>query len=166
MTNEEALNLLQHKLDLAVDDALIMTDKEYEVFSLCVKALEKEDILDKIRAKIEFKTRIVLKGTPSYNSIKTELKSYEDCISRQAVINAIANTCFWLSADNWEELTKCINSISSTTPHPKMGRWIQVDDKKCKCSECDVIHFIAMYPFGHKNYCPNCGARMESEDKE
>lgn len=36
-----------------------------------------------------------------------------DLISRQAVINAIANTCFWLSADNWEELTKCINSIPS-----------------------------------------------------
>lgn len=36
-----------------------------------------------------------------------------DLISRQAVINAIANTCFWLSADNWEELTECINSIPS-----------------------------------------------------
>ena len=34
-----------------------------------------------------------------------------DLISRQTVINAIANTCFWLSANNWEELTKCINSI-------------------------------------------------------
>lgn len=52
MTNEEALNLIQHKLDLAVDDALIMTDKEYEVFSLCAKALEQEGILDKIRAEI------------------------------------------------------------------------------------------------------------------
>ena len=36
-----------------------------------------------------------------------------DLISRQTVINAIANTCFWLSANNWEELTKCINSIPS-----------------------------------------------------
>ena len=36
-----------------------------------------------------------------------------DLISRQAVINAIANTCFWLSANNWEELIKCINSIPS-----------------------------------------------------
>ena len=36
-----------------------------------------------------------------------------DLINRQSVINAIANTCFWLSADNWEELTKCINSIPS-----------------------------------------------------
>lgn len=42
MTNKEALDLIQHKLDLAVDDASIMTDKEYEAFSLCAKALEKE----------------------------------------------------------------------------------------------------------------------------
>lgn len=36
-----------------------------------------------------------------------------DLISRQSVINTIANTCFWLSADNWEELVNCINSIPS-----------------------------------------------------
>lgn len=42
MTKEEALSYIQHKLDLAVDDALIMTDKEYEIFSLCAKALEQE----------------------------------------------------------------------------------------------------------------------------
>lgn len=43
----------------------------------------------------------------------------EDTISRQAVINRIANTCFWLSADNWKELIKCINSISTVTPAEK-----------------------------------------------
>lgn len=42
--------------------------------------------------------------------------SCEDAISRQAVINAIANTCFWLSANNWEELTKCIDSLPSVKP--------------------------------------------------
>ncbi len=42
MTREEALYYIQHKLDLAVDDPLIMDDKEYEIFSLCAKALERE----------------------------------------------------------------------------------------------------------------------------
>ncbi len=41
------------------------------------------------------------------------------------------------------------------------GRWIQVDDRKCKCSECEVITLIAQYPHGDKNYCPNCGAKMD-----
>lgn len=42
----------------------------------------------------------------------------------------------------------------------KRGHWIQVDDTKCRCSECDVITLIAQYPHGEKNYCPNCGAKM------
>ena len=49
---------------------------------------------------------------------------------------------------------------------PKTGHWIRVDDTKLRCSECDVIHFIAMYPSGEINFCPNCGADMrESEDE-
>ena len=49
---------------------------------------------------------------------------------------------------------------------PKTGHWIRVDDTKLKCSECDVIHFIAMYPSGEINFCPNCGAKMEVEKNE
>lgn len=41
------------------------------------------------------------------------------------------------------------------------GRWICADNAKCKCSECDTVAFIALYPpFADKNYCPNCGAKM------
>lgn len=42
----------------------------------------------------------------------------------------------------------------------KKGHWIQIDDTKCKCSCCDIIAFIALYPSGDKNFCPNCGAIM------
>lgn len=41
------------------------------------------------------------------------------------------------------------------------GRWIQVDATKCRCSHCDIIAFIALYPHGDKNFCPNCGAKMD-----
>lgn len=40
------------------------------------------------------------------------------------------------------------------------GRWIQIDETKCKCSECDTITYIAQYPRGQKNFCPNCGTDM------
>ena len=44
------------------------------------------------------------------------------------------------------------------------GRWIQVDETKCRCSECETIAFIALYPNGSdKNYCPHCGCRMQDE---
>ena len=41
------------------------------------------------------------------------------------------------------------------------GRWKQVDETKCRCSRCDIIALICLYPHGDKNYCPNCGAKMD-----
>ena len=43
----------------------------------------------------------------------------------------------------------------------KTAHWIRADDNKCRCSECDIIAFIAVYPHGDKKYCPNCGSKME-----
>ena len=47
MTKEKALELINHKLDLACDDALIMSDVEYEVLQICAKALEQEPFINK-----------------------------------------------------------------------------------------------------------------------
>lgn len=44
--------------------------------------------------------------------------------------------------------------------------WIQIDQTKCKCSRCKVITLIAQYPHGDKNYCPNCGAKMDGGEHE
>lgn len=82
-----------------------------------------------------------------------------DLISRQAVINAIANTCFWLSADNWEELTKCINSIQ---PVENKGKWEKIWRTDCECSEyvCSKCGCGEDYM---KDFCPNCGADMRGD---
>lgn len=50
----------------------------------------------------------------------------DDLISRQAVINSIANTNFWLSAENWQELMKAIDSVPSVQPEQ---RWIPVTER-------------------------------------
>ena len=43
----------------------------------------------------------------------------------------------------------------------KRGRWLNTNTpNQLRCSSCDVIHFIAQYPHGDINYCPNCGADM------
>ena len=44
------------------------------------------------------------------------------------------------------------------------GHWEQVDDTKCRCSNCDIIALIGLYPHGDMNYCPNCGAKMDEEE--
>ena len=68
-----------------------------------------------------------------------EQQPCEDCISRQAVINAIANTCFWLSADNWEELIKCINSISPINSSENPNKWIPVSERLPEQQDCYLV---------------------------
>ena len=41
------------------------------------------------------------------------------------------------------------------------GRWKQVNETKCRCSNCDIIALIGLYPHSDMNYCPNCGAKMD-----
>lgn len=54
----------------------------------------------------------------------------------------------------------------ASIPQPKMGWWVRVGKDKLRCSRCEVLHLIAQYPNGKINWCPNCGAKMETESKE
>ena len=87
-------------------------------------------------------------------------------ISEQAVLDVI-NEAIRIGRfySGKEQTIAEIKAIPSA--EPKEGHWIRVDDSKLKCSECEVVHFIAQYPSaGQINYCPNCGARMESDGNE
>lgn len=101
----------------------------------------------------------------AYELGKAEMQPSEDCISRQVAIDEIIN--LWADKPFGNpalvEIKGCIEKLSPVTPQQKMGKWIRVDKDKCKCDQCEVISFIAMYPNGDKNYCPNCGAKMGGE---
>lgn len=45
------------------------------------------------------------------------------------------------------------------------GKWTDTNNPNHKrCSNCDVISFIALYPCINKaDYCPHCGAKMENK---
>lgn len=45
------------------------------------------------------------------------------------------------------------------------GEWLPTNHPEQKrCSVCDVISFIALYPCINKaDYCPHCGAKMDKE---
>lgn len=46
----------------------------------------------------------------------------------------------------------------------KRGTWENTNTpNQLRCSNCEIIHFIAQYPHGNIKYCPNCGARMKGD---
>jgi Zn-finger nucleic acid-binding protein len=63
------------------------------------------------------------------------------------------------------EIMSDISSIEAADVQPvKRGYWENTNTpNQLRCSKCDVIHFIAQYPHGEINYCPNCGARMDGD---
>ena len=80
-----------------------------------------------------------------------------DCISRQAVLDLIANYDL-----NMGQMVKGIHALPSVTPQDqKMGHWILRNSflVPYKCSECNYESER------YDNYCPNCGAKMVDSQK-
>lgn len=47
------------------------------------------------------------------------------------------------------------------------GEWLKTNgEHQWRCNKCDIIHFIAQYPHGQANFCPNCGADMRKKVEE
>lgn len=77
-----------------------------------------------------------------------------DLISRKAAIAFLQSIPYIKGHPNMGELMKeWIEQIPGG--QPKAGRWI--DDN---CSECGQY----VYHGDARNFCPNCGAKMESEE--
>ena len=87
--------------------------------------------------------------------MKGEKTMNNDLISRKAAIAFLQSIPYIKEHPNMGELMKeWIEEIPGG--QPKTGRWI--DDN---CSECGQY----VYHGDANNYCPNCGAKMESENK-
>lgn len=144
------------------DDMKRKIEKEYLFESLC------ED-LKKLQAENE-KLRKALEQEPC-----------EDAISRQTVLNLMRSLTRWCirsedgKFDNvgllYDDVMFGIDMLPSVTPQePKIGHWIEVIDEidslgnKTWHYECSVCGVGEGYPYN--DYCGNCGAKMESEDKE
>ena len=84
----------------------------------------------------------------------------DDLISRQAAIE-VADAVWTVTGD--KNVAKVWQQIKDLPSAERRGQWIDIT--KCggcsvfKCSECGDLQLEESY------YCPNCGARMDGEDK-
>lgn len=103
-----------------------------------------------------------------YDDITETIPPFDDCISRQAVLDAI-------NTDWHEDLSQLEDAIKALPPvEPKTGHWewVRYDGiaGNWHCSECRTI--IPHMPEETDNtpiykWCPMCGAKMqEGSDKE
>lgn len=93
-----------------------------------------------------------------------------DYISRQAVLEVVKsmpndNPSYWHTCDviDREDTLDEIEGLPSVTPTERTGHWLYAGENKRDKWLCDLCFDEVAKP---KNFCPNCGARMESEDNE
>ena len=87
-------------------------------------------------------------------SVTPKQELCEDCISRQAALDAIFN-----NAEKPGDAYHAVRMLTSVTPEQRTGRWVRRTGMTERCSECDFMG-ASFY-----NFCPNCGAKMESEEQ-
>lgn len=92
-------------------------------------------------------------------AMQTEL--CEDAISRETVASEFAD---WFGYNYQNQIFyKRIKSMPSVTAEQRTGKWIFRKDNypfHWMCNKCGKTFKTDF------NFCPNCGAKMESEDKE
>ncbi len=97
------------------------------------------------------------------DELARKMEYCEDAISRQAVFTLAKEECE-TAIIPYKRFIKDINALPPVTPKPKTGHWIRVTDKAghlvWKCDKCDWQQRF------NTNFCPDCGAEMESEDKK
>lgn len=90
-------------------------------------------------------------------------------ISREETAKAFCEKCIGYYGGHCIHRVECDIDVITTAPAAdvqpvKHGRWENTNTpNQLRCSNCEIIHFIAQYPHGEINYCPNCGARMDGD---
>ena len=81
-------------------------------------------------------------------------------IDREVAIRALLNDYPGQVRYSREDASDCIRYIDTADVAPmRHGKWLHRKNGVAYCSECEVDTVE-----DETNYCPNCGATMDSED--
>lgn len=141
MTREEAI------MTLRVEYSADVKNNWNEALKMAIKALEQEPCEDGI-------SRAEAIDALGYD---ISIVSDEGLDKYRSVIKEMLCKIYDVQKANIEKLPPI-------TPKPKTGHWIRVTDKEghlgWKCDKCGWQQRF------NNNFCPDCGEKMESEDKE
>lgn len=147
ISREALLDNLEEPMNWTDSEAEIQEQRDYEGFIELVKSMPSI--------------------TPSYNSIKTELKPCEDCVSRDAVEKITWEEPSYDDALNvLTEVRDKVRALPSVEPQRPNGEWIIDDDfehHNARCNKCGNIidsRLLKWYPQRYA-YCSSCGAKMK-----
>ena len=196
MTREEAINVLN---DYDINFERNTAEEIAEAHEMAIKAIRTIPSEDEKVIRIKKGTLKARTGKYVVYDVEwlkthfntTEAKIYgqpsEDCISREALNNAISGLTYWhfendrlitggggsktetvYKVDDVTRLTHILPSVSS---QPKTGRWV-LSGGYWRCSECKEKALLKFdkskggyneYGPVKSNYCPKCGIKMVEE---
>lgn len=98
----------------------------------------------------------------------------DDLISRRATIDFIKNHSYLVRYDNTSieqgmtvtGIEQALNEMPSIQPKQKTGRWEHDGGyfaNRWICSQCGYKFYFEK---SEAKYCPNCGAKMESDNND
>ena len=99
-----------------------------------------------------------------------EAEPCEDTVSRQAVLEIVEENNN-IMYDAAYRIGKDVKALSSVTPKQRTGKWIDdcpmmTDEGLVRRIRCSVCGDGRKDFYGvSKNYCPNCGTKMEGESE-
>ena len=188
MTREEAIRLATGlRTDFKCE-----SDTMVDFCNTIIKALSQEPTVEKDPCETcgyAEGSPFCLQYCPYDAERKKEQEPCDDAISREAVKELIKSGVSTDTYDDVEQVCKWIDSLPSVTQksdeqlykngfadgyeqghkdaEPKSGKWID-GDSICPCCGEDKFKDLDadIWSDWQPKYCPNCGAEMESEDKE
>ena len=123
---------------------------------------EKDEIvfvINGVEKRVKIEDMITEMENLQEQNIALEQESCDDCISRKEVIQII-NDFSYKNEHEETLINERIKNLPSIQPKPKTGHWINKYHEVFKyyCDKCGTGSDL------RTPYCPNCGAKMESEE--